>query len=122
MISAKTASDIWSCYREIESGEILLADMAEALKIEEHESCNRKELEPTLKDCFGRKSKLQLGVPSGHGSHRLFGVSYRLGEAIIRAHIAEKQAELSKLREIALIELGTEKIGVVELKDPGIEF
>jgi hypothetical protein len=48
---------------------------------------------------------MQLGVPSGQNSHRIFDVSYDLAEPIIRTHISNKRAELAKLNEIARFEI-----------------
>ena len=102
MISKETCERIWHCMREIEAGEKLLTDMKE---IRERERIGR--LEPTLKDAFGTRKHLELGIPSGENGHRLFGVSPQLGEAIIRAHIAHKEAELKEANEQARIELGS---------------
>lgn len=102
MITQDTASAIWTAYREIESAKKLLADMeAERKKpfsdIDKHA--------PTLKDAFGRRQHLQLGIPSGETGHRLFQVSPQLAESVIRAHIATKEAELAEANERARIEL-----------------
>ncbi len=99
MITAQTASDIWSAYREIAAAEKLLSDMkAERERpFADHAA--------TLKDSFGRRRQLQLGIPSGENAHRLFDVSPLLAESVIRAHIAEKQAELVQVNERARIEL-----------------
>ena len=59
-----------------------------------------------LKDCFGRAQSLQLGIPSGENSHRLFNVSPSLAESVIKAHIADKRAELVEVNEDARIEMG----------------
>jgi hypothetical protein len=102
MITQQTAADIWQCYREIEAGEKLLADMEE-----------RKEAHPNdkyaqhLKDVFGRRQSLQLGIPCGENGHTLFGVSPGLAGAVIRSHIAAKRAELVEINERVQIELGS---------------
>lgn len=101
MISRETAANIWNAYREIEAGEKLLADMA---KIRETERTDR--LAPTLKDAFGVRRQLQLGIPSGENGHRLLDVSPVLAESCIRAHIERKRAELAEANEQARIELG----------------
>jgi hypothetical protein len=61
---------------------------------------------PTLKDAFGRRQHLQLGIPSGENSHRLFQVAPQLAESVIRAHIAKTEAELAEAQEQARLELG----------------
>jgi hypothetical protein len=99
VISQQTAARIWECYREIEMAESLLKEMSEAKSY-----CDEPG-QPTLKDAFGRRRHLQLGIPSGDSSHRLYGVSPRLAESVIRAHIADKQKELVEANESARIEL-----------------
>ena len=101
MISQATAARIWECYREIETAEKLLADMRESA-----ERYREDVREGTLTDAFGRQTRLQLGVPSGDASHRLFNVSPRLAESVIRAHIAVKRGELTETNELARMELG----------------
>ncbi len=103
MITQETASLIWSAYREIEMGEKLLEDMAQAMKWAEDKTA------PTLKDAFGRRQHLQLGIPSGENSHRLFQVPPPLAESVIRAHIAEQRKQLVLANERARIELQTEE-------------
>jgi hypothetical protein len=62
MISQDTAADIWGAYREIAAAEKLLADM----KAErEKPFSDSDKFAPTLKDAFGRKRQLQMGIPSG---------------------------------------------------------
>lgn len=102
MISVTTAARIWKCYREILTAEKLLDDM------DKEKSDNEPDPHaPRLKDAFGRERDLQLGVPSGDDCHRLFDVSPELALSVIRAHIAEKQAELVRLNEMARIEVAT---------------
>lgn len=108
MITQDTAAEIWECYREIEAGEKLLADLeAEAAKDRDH--WNKDKFEPRLRDAFGRQTKLQLGVPSGENAHRLYGVSANLGVSIIRAHIAAKRLVLVEANEKARAELTANK-------------
>lgn len=63
--------------------------------------------DPNPRDPFGRQRNLQLGIPSGEHSQRLFDVAPRLAISVIRAHIAEKQRELAEANEQARIELAT---------------
>lgn len=101
MITQATAQLIWTCYREIEAGKKLLKDMEET----------RKQLDtmdkhaPSLRDCFGRRQHLELGIPCGENGHRLLKVDPSLAESVIRAHIANKEAELKQAQEVARIEL-----------------
>jgi len=100
MITKETAARIWNCYREIETAHKLLENMDVLKKKYPHDPSAQK-----LKDAFGRAQDLQLGVPSGENSHRLFGVSPELGRSVIESHIAKKQAELIEANEQARIEL-----------------
>ncbi len=102
MITAETAFRIWNCYREIRTAENLLADMAKAEK-----ECRRERHAARLKDAFGDRRDLQLGVPCGDDSQRLFDVPHQLAKSVIRVHIAAKQAELVEANEQARIELDT---------------
>lgn len=99
MITQETAAAIWNAYREIAAAEKLLADMEAESKWEHDKTA------PVLKDAFGRKRNLQLGIPSGENSHRLFDVPMQLAGSVIRAHIAAKQTELTVANERARIEL-----------------
>ena len=100
MLSKEICEKIWHCHREIETGEKLLVDIREAFEKNKHEPHAQ-----ALKDAFGRCQNMQLGVPSGENSHRIFQVSYDLAEPIIRTHIANKRAELAKLNEVAQLEI-----------------
>jgi len=105
MLSDETIERIWSCKREIVTGQKLLNDMAETRKREDERMNRISKTEPTLKDAFGRRQHLQLGIPSGENGHRLFDVAPQLAESIIRAHIANKTAELTEATEQARVEL-----------------
>lgn len=102
MITQETAAAIWNAYREIEAGEKMLADMEKESKWEMDKTA------PALKDAFGHKRHLQLGVPSGDNSHRLLSVNPALAVSVIRAHIANKRKELVEANERARIELNQE--------------
>lgn len=95
MITKQTAYDIWNAYDEITKGEKLLADMTEQRKLGE---------EMNLRDAFGRRRCLQLGVPSGENSHRLLDVQPSLAIEVIKAHIAQKKSELALVNERAKTE------------------
>jgi len=105
MISNETLERLWHCKREIAAGEKLLEDMAEVRKREDERINTLSRTEPTLKDAFGRRRQLQLGIPSGENGHRIFDVAPQLAESIIRAHIANKTAELTEATEQARVEL-----------------
>ena len=101
MITQETAERIWQCYREISAGEKLISDMAELrerYRFDEHAQ--------KFKDAFGRMQGLQLGIPSGKNSHRLFDVSPELAKSVIKAHIANKKAALTEANEQARMEVG----------------
>lgn len=103
MITQETAQAIWSAYREIAASEKLLSDMSE---IRERERLDKHAA--TLVDGFGRCQHLQLGIPSGDNGHRILQVAPVLAESIIRAHMANKRAELAEANERARIELATD--------------
>lgn len=96
MITKQTAYDIWIAYDEIAKSEKLLADMEQQRR--SGESIN-------LRDSFGRPQNLQLGVPSGDRAQRLFDVSPSLAAEVIKAHIANKRAELGAMQDRARGEL-----------------
>jgi hypothetical protein len=96
MITQKTAYDIWVCYNEIEKGEKLLTEIKEALQ---------RYKVPDLRDAFGHQQNLQLGVPCGDNSTRLFDVKPELAVCVITAHIGDKKAKLIALQTIARQEL-----------------
>jgi hypothetical protein len=98
MISFETAQQIAYAYREIEVAEKLLADISEA-----HQ---RRNTAPDFRDAFGRPcGGLELGVPTDHGSRRLFNVPWNLARPIIEAHIAQQKSLIDTLSEKARIEL-----------------
>lgn len=99
-ISKTTAIDIAMAYREIEAGEQLLAEIRAALS---------RSVMPDIRDAFGRpQGGLQLGIPSGKDSTRLFQVPWSLADPVIEAHIASMKARLAVLQETARIELGSD--------------
>ncbi|MBC8125820.1 MAG: hypothetical protein H8M99_01550 [Gloeobacteraceae cyanobacterium ES-bin-144] len=102
MITQETAAAIWHAYREIATAEKLLADM-KAEREKPFSELNKHS--PTIKDAFGRPRHLELGIPSGDNSHRIFQVNPQMAESIIRSHIGQKQAELVDANERARIEL-----------------
>lgn len=96
-ISKETATDIALAHREIEASEGLLKDIRDARK--RHEA-------PDIRDAFGRpQGGLQLGIPSGNNSQRLFQVQWSLAEPVIQAHIEAQRARLYILTEKARIEI-----------------
>lgn len=102
MITEKTALDIAMAYREIAHGETLLKEVKE--------TCDRF-YGKDIRDAFGRPaSGLELGVPSGEGSKRLFQVKWSLAEPVIEAHIADKRAQLSALMAKAAAELNNPSV------------
>ena len=94
MISKETAYRIYACHCEISNAEALLDDIKKV---------SRNHLEYP-RDAFGRvQTHLELGVPSGNGK-RLFRVSNELAPSVIRAHIAQMQADLLAACEAAVLE------------------
>jgi len=92
MITKSTAASIAHAYCELEAA-------AELLKIIDEGKQHYEE--PDFRDVFGRRRGLQLGVPTGQGSHRLLDVSPKLAEIVIKAHIENKKHEIAALCEIA---------------------
>ena len=99
MITKETATKIAWTHQQIEDSNKLISDMAEVLKNDEEKT------EPALYNAFGEKKGLQLGVPSGKGSHRIFDVNAALSVKIIEEHIKSKEKRLEELMAIATIEL-----------------
>lgn len=96
MISQKTAMDIALAYREVEAAEGLLAEITETIT---------RRGAPDIRDAFGRlQDGLQLGVPSGNNSHRLFNVPWTMAKPILEAHMAQQRAVIAVLSEKAIIE------------------
>lgn len=99
MITQQTAYSIYACHREILCAKELLKTMEEHIR--------DPDWHQLPKDAFGRARGLQLGVPSGESSHRLYDVPHRLATSVIRAHIAEQERKLVEVNEQARIELNT---------------
>ena len=99
MITQETAEMIYGAYREIFMAKKILEDFQKG------EDFLIDKTLPRLKDAFGRKRHLQLGIPSGENAYTLYRVSPTLAISIIKAHIAHKEAELKELNEQAKIEL-----------------
>lgn len=98
MISYETAREIAFAYREVETGEKLLAEITETIS---------RRNAPDIRDAFGRHvNGLELGVPSDHNSRRLFNVPWELARPIIQAHIAQQRALIAALSEKARFEMG----------------
>src|SRR5690349_20778831 len=100
MLTQKTAAAIHNCHQQIANAETLLKDMHEAYV--QNDSMD-------LIDAFGRKRGLQLGVPSGRDSHRIFNVDNDLAVVIIEAQIAKYKTQLAALNELAKQECTTDQ-------------
>lgn len=100
-ISKQTAVDIAMAYREVEAAEGLIADVQQVLA---------RPATHDIRDAFGRvQHGLQLGVPSGENSHRLFNIPYALARPVIEAHIANQRAIIAALTEKARAEMDSTK-------------
>lgn len=98
MIAYDTAVAIAYAYREVDTAEKLLVEIAETVK--------QGHSQTDIRDAFGRRQDgLQLGVPSGSNGHRLFNVPWSLARPVIEAHIASQKAIIMALGEKARIEL-----------------
>lgn len=99
-ISRQTATDIAMAHREIETAEALLVKIS----TEWIEGSV-----PDLRDAFGKPvDGLELGVPNGQSSTRLFSVPFPLAKGVIEAHIASQRERLTSLSTKALDELRTD--------------
>jgi hypothetical protein len=99
-ITKKTCEEIWHCYREIETAEQLLIDVENVTADVRH-----KHDEPKLKDVFGNRRDLELGLPTGENSKRLFRVPWTIAKYVIEAHVAAKKKELAECQIKAKMEL-----------------
>lgn len=104
MISKATCEKIWKCHREIEASEKLLTEI-EKLVVTNAEREIKSQNESQLSNVFRSAQCLQLSVPSGDNSHRLYDLSFALAKPVIEAHIANKRAELAELNAIAELEV-----------------
>lgn len=95
MITKDTCANMWRSYNEIEKANQLIDDLKEQLE---------KHGDLLLPDAFGRAKGLQLGVPSGHDSHRLFDVPPHIAIQVIEAHIKLHEDLLVKYNAHAIIE------------------
>ena len=99
MITLETARDIAFAYREVETAQRLLAEIKDALD---------RQTTPDLRDAFGRRrGGLQLGVPSGNDTTRLFDVPWNLARPIIEAKLSDA-AKRKVLGENAIALFGLE--------------
>jgi hypothetical protein len=98
-VSSETAQAIAYAYREVEAARTLLKDVEAAMA---SSSFDQRD----IRDAFGRRHDgLQLGVPSGAASHRIFNVPFSMCRPIIEAHIANQMALIQLYSEKALIEV-----------------
>lgn len=97
MISLRTATDIALAYREIETAEKMLVDVERVTKDHDYKD---------VRDAFGRpRNALELGIPTGNSSKRLFQVQWSLARPVIEAHIASCRSQLYALMQKAKSEL-----------------
>ncbi len=97
MITQETATDIALAYRDIKIASELLEEVQKAILNNNGDS--------DVRDAFGRRvGGLQLGVPSGRDSQRLFNLDWELAKPIIQAHIAKTKAKIEALNQKALAE------------------
>lgn len=104
MLSKEICEKIWRCHREIEASKKLIEDVKEVIQKKRDKFAIRRNAQG-LEDVFGRERGLELGVPNGENSQRIFNVSFELALPVIRQHIANKERELSEFNEMALLEM-----------------
>ena len=95
MVREETARNIAICYQEIRNANKLLDDM----RVELEKTGN-----PDIRDAFGNKKALELGVPTNRNGHRLFRVNPEMSVKIIEQHIEDNENILKELNVLALIE------------------
>ncbi len=96
MIKQQTAVDIALIYREIETSEDLLTKIEQA-----QDGSSPKD----IRDVFGRvQGNIEVGIPNGDSSKRIFRMQWKLAKPVIQAHIADCNAQLMALNEKASIE------------------
>lgn len=96
-VTKETATDIAYAYREVETATELLAQVEKTMQMSERHD---------IRDVFGRRQDgLQLGVPTGVGSQRLFNVPWPLAKPIIETHIAQQKAIIATLSTRAALEI-----------------
>jgi hypothetical protein len=113
MITKDTAYQIACTHQEIERAEELIKKVREDLD---------RHREPDIRDAFGRQQRgLQLGIPSGDSSHRLYQVDWKLCVPVLMAHIGDQKARLAALCEVARTELDGRNacVSVGDPVDPG---
>jgi hypothetical protein len=111
-LTNETIETIYHCRREIETAQKLLDELK---KEEKRDPYDRRE--PTLKDSWGHRRNLQLGIPSSDTGRTLYSVPWTLAKYVIEAHIAAKQKELAEAHVRARMELD----GVVPVSAEGKE-
>jgi hypothetical protein len=89
MIKSELLVQLWTCRKEIDNAQNLLKEMDEQL-------AKKSDVEPTFQNAFGEHVGLQLGVPTGHNSHRIYGVEASLGRKVIEAHIENCKAKCAQ--------------------------
>ena len=89
LISKETAQQIAYAWREIDVAQKLLEEISQEVE---------RQGRIDIRDAFGRQMHcLQLGVPQGAASHRLFDVPWKIARPIIELHIAEQKALIEAL-------------------------
>lgn len=96
MITKETANRIAWCYREVEEGKKVLADI--------EEQCQKNNPEH-FTDRFGHPRGIEMSVPSSGSSATVYRVPPRLALAVIKSYISSKESELVEASEAARIEL-----------------
>lgn len=108
MISKETAIDIALAHREIEVARELLNEIKKAE--------DRREV-PDVRDAFGRRhGGLEMGIPSGQSSRRLFNVPWSLAKVVIETHIVAQEQVIKALNVKAAIEVAGEDPDFAEVQ------
>lgn len=100
-ITKEIAAKIYNCHAQIEEGQ----KMIETMQKEIAKNGNLDE----IKDWTGSARGIEMGIPSGSGSHRILNVEPGLAINVIEAHIKNKQKDLRVLNDLARIQLARKK-------------
>lgn len=95
IITKELCLKMYSCFYEIDTTKKLIEEGEKALR----------ESKPAVKpDCFGYEQNFQMSLPSGfENSRSCIKVNPHLAFAILRNHIAQKEAELTALNEQVIL-------------------
>lgn len=95
MITKELCRKMYNCYHDIDLAKKLIEDCEKSIK----------ERKPAIEtDCFGYEQNFHMSLPSNYENSRTtVKVNPHLALAVMRNHIAEKEAELTALNEQVIL-------------------